>query len=102
MRYSKDMGNGRINGGHDMTSQKENRDDLTGIAPGEGVTYCLNGDETPCTVISSTPTTIWVRRDEVAMAPEKFTRRKDGIWRPRGSACGRLIRGRSSYRDPHV
>lgn len=91
--------------------------EMAAVKVGDGMTDNIGSDRYAVTVIARTPATITVQRDEtcnVAVWPaqewislpnpqggtEKFTRRKDGRFRPQGCSHGLLTVGRNHYSDP--
>ena len=88
------------------------------FAVGDGATYGIGSDRYAGTVVAVSPTghrvTLQFDHARCASYAEQdytytpnpdggtmvFTRRRDGGYRPLGSNCGGLGRGRHQYRDP--
>lgn len=93
--------------------------------PGMGVTYNINGDSYPYTIASVSPSGAYfmATRDRFVAAKkgnthanpekrgvfvtvqdaehEKFTRRRDGSYMPKGAPYASVTPGRSKRTDPH-
>jgi len=85
---------------------------------GDRVTYCIGSDRYASTVVKRTKCRVTTRSDRVRQVGQyhgdqrwiavvdpngrmdEFTLRPDGIWRPKGRACGYLVQGSHHHQDP--